>query len=342
MALVIKILKDKWINPPKEPQESFAGRTVLVTGSTSGIGLAAAAKYASLGAIKVIITARDMAKGDKVLTELEKKVGRKGVFELWELDMNSYESVVTFAKRANGIDQLDVVVLNAGLRRQPFALSKHGWEEDLQVNVLSTTLLGILLLPKLKQSNRGTTIPVLEFVSSGLHASAQVDDDIRNSPSVLAEYNKPERFSAQRQYEHTKLLLMFAMNKLAEATPSNQVIVTSVCPGMVATNLARDVKVPGITIVLAIMRVLLARTPEQGAYMYINGTAQDEGRHGRFWSNDAVQPIAPTLKGEKNKELAARVWEEIVEALAKDVPMVKDALATIMPGGAVSNGKARA
>lgn len=340
--MIVKVLKDKWVSPPKEPQESFAGRTIMVTGATSGIGLAAAAKYASLGAAKVIITARDKAKGDQVLAELEEKTGRKELFEVWELDMNSYDSIVAFAKRANGVDHLDVVVLNAGVRRSPFTLSKYGWEEDVQVNVLSTTLLGILLLPKLKQSNRGTTIPILEFVNSGLHATAEVDDNVRNSPSILAEYSKPERFSAQKQYAHSKLLLMFATIKLAEATPSNQVIITSVCPGMVATNLGRDIKFPGISVILAIMRLLLSKTPEQGACIYVSGTAQDERRHGRFWSTDAVQPVAPNLRGEENKKLAARVWDEIVEALVKDVPVVKQTLATMMSGGALSNGKARA
>jgi len=60
---------------PLESQESFVGRNVVVTDATSGIGFVAAAKYASLGASKVVITARDMAKGDKTLAELKEKAG---------------------------------------------------------------------------------------------------------------------------------------------------------------------------------------------------------------------------------------------------------------------------
>jgi NADPH:quinone reductase-like Zn-dependent oxidoreductase len=60
---------------PSTPGLSTDGKVVVVTGATSGIGFVAAAKYASLGASKVVITARDMAKGDKTLAELKEKAG---------------------------------------------------------------------------------------------------------------------------------------------------------------------------------------------------------------------------------------------------------------------------
>jgi NAD(P)-dependent dehydrogenase (short-subunit alcohol dehydrogenase family) len=316
------MLRNKWLTPPKESTESFVGRNVLITGATSGLGHAAAAKFAKLGATKVIIPARDVARSEQSKAELEALVGQKGQFEVWHLDMNSYDSIVTFAHRAaTELDHLDIAVLNAGVRKVAHTLSKHGWEEDLQVNVLSTMLLGILLLPKLKESKKHTgMIPILEFVNSGFHATADVPQHIRNSPSILAEYNKPERFNSQRQYVHSKLLLMFATNSLAAVTSSSEVIITSVCPGVVVTNLARDVKVPGISIVLAIMRVTVARTAEQGANTYVSGAAQDQKMHGRFWKNDSIQPIGQSIMGQENEQLAVRVWEEILEDLVKHVP----------------------
>jgi NAD(P)-dependent dehydrogenase (short-subunit alcohol dehydrogenase family) len=319
------MLRNKWLTPPKESTESFVGRNVLITGATSGLGHAAAAKFAKLGATKVIIPARDVARGEQSKAELEALVGQKGQFEVWHLDMNSYDSIVTFAHRAaTELDHLDVAVLNAGVRKVGHTLSKHGWEEDLQVNVLSTMLLGILLLPKLKESKKHTgMIPILEFVNSGFHATADVPQHIRNSPSILAEYNKPEHFSPQKQYVHSKLLLMFATNSLAAVTSSSEVIIMSVCPGVVATNLARDVKVPGISIVLAIMRVTVARTAEQGANTYVSGAAQNQQTHGRFWKNDTIQPIGQSILGTENEQLGLRVWNEIVDDLAEHVPEVR-------------------
>jgi NAD(P)-dependent dehydrogenase (short-subunit alcohol dehydrogenase family) len=325
MSAVFGMLKNKWLTPPKDVTESFAGRNVIVTGATSGLGYAAAAKFAKLGACKVIIPARNVERGEKSKSELEALVGRKGQFEVWQLDMNSFDSVVAFAHRAATVlDHLDIAVLNAGVRKFAYTLSKHGWEEDLQVNVLSTTLLGILLLPKLKESQKHTgKIPILEFVNSGLHASVDMPQDIRNSSSILAEYNKSELFGPQKQYVHSKLLLMFATNRLAAITSSDEVIITSVCPGVVVTNIARDVKVPGISVVLAIMQVTVARTADQGANTYVSGASQGQQLHGRFWKNDTVQPRGKSITGEENEKFGIRVWEEIIRELAKYVTDVR-------------------
>jgi NAD(P)-dependent dehydrogenase (short-subunit alcohol dehydrogenase family) len=328
MATVVQMLKNKWLTPPKESTESFAGRNVLVTGATSGLGYAAAAKFAKLGASKVIITARDMERGEHSKTELEELVGQKGQFEVWQLDMNSYDSVVAFAQRAAAdLDHLDVAILNAGVRKVAHTRSKHGWEEDLQVNVLSTTLLGMLLLPKLKASQKHTgKIPILEFVNSGMHASVDIPQDIRNSPSILAEYTKPERFSPQNQYATSKLLLMHATNRLAATNASSEVIISSVCPGVVATNLGRDIKVPGISVVLAIMRITVARTAEQGANTYVSGASQDQKLHGRFWKNDIIQPLGKSILGEENEEFGRKVCEEIMQELGEYVPGMRQVM----------------
>jgi NAD(P)-dependent dehydrogenase (short-subunit alcohol dehydrogenase family) len=325
MAAVVQMLKNKWLSPPRTATESFTGRNVLVTGATSGLGYAAAAKFANLGASRVIITARDVEKGERSKTELELIVGQKGQFEVWQLDMNSYDGVIALAQRAvTELDHLDVAILNAGVRKAAHTLSKHGWEEDLQVNVLSTTLLGILLLPKLKESQNHTgKIPVLEFVNSGMHASVDIAQDIRDSPSILAEYTRLERFNPQNQYAVSKLLLMYATLSLAAITSSSEVIITSVCPGVVVTNLARDIKVPGINILLAIMRVTVARTAEQGANTYVSGASQNQQLHGRFWKNDVIQPPGKSISGKENDEFGLRIWKEIMQSLVQYVPEVR-------------------
>jgi NAD(P)-dependent dehydrogenase (short-subunit alcohol dehydrogenase family) len=324
MAAIAGILNHKWIDTPKESIESFEGRTVLVTGATSGIGHAAAAKFAKLGASKVIIPARDVSKGEKTKIQLEIAVGNKEQFVVWQLDMNSYDSVVAFAHRINTeVEHLDVAILNAGVRKIAYTPSKYGWEEDLQVNTLSTMLLGILLLPKLKGSQiLSRKIPILQFVNSGLHQNAIVHPDFRKASSILAEYNKPESFSAQKQYVHSKLLLMFAAKQLAARISPSDVIITSVCPGMVASNLARDIKFPGISVALAIMRYTVQRTAEQGANTYVSGAAQNKELHGNFWQHDEIQPQGKSLVGNENEALAMRVWNEIVEELGKRVPQL--------------------
>ena len=87
------------------------------------------------------------------------------------------------------------------------------WEETLQVNVLSTTLLAILLLPVL-QHNAATTsgsdnmFPVLEFVSSGLHAKAKLTEtETAGEVDLLQTFNQQETYAAHQQYARSKLIL---------------------------------------------------------------------------------------------------------------------------------------
>ncbi|KAF2655518.1 short-chain dehydrogenase/reductase family protein-like protein [Lophiostoma macrostomum CBS 122681] len=326
MSIFVTLFQNKW-NPPKDTHESFTGRNVIVTGSTSGIGLEAAVKYAALGASKVIIAARNLEKAKKVKADIEARVGSKGQLEVWELDLNSYDSIVAFAERANTLEHLDIAILNAGAWRRSFVSSKHGWEEDIQVNTISTTLLGILLLPKLKDSQKHTgKIPILEFVNSGLYENAKIDPDAVRTDHILKWYNPPKSFDGPTQYAISKLFLMFATNKLAEATSPGEVIITSVCPGIVASDLARDFNFPGIGILLWIAAKLVQRSPEEGSRIILSGTTQGERIHGRFWKNDRLMPIGPSVAGEENKKIGQRVWEEIVETLSKDVPVFKEAL----------------
>ncbi|KAF3008978.1 hypothetical protein E8E13_011498 [Curvularia kusanoi] len=327
MADFIRMVQNKWITPPKSTTERYDGRNVIVTGATAGLGKEAAYKFAALGASKVIIAARDVQKGASTKSELAKRLGRDDQLEVWELDMMSYDSVVAFAQLAQGLDHLDIAILNAGIRRSNYHTSDKGWEEDLQVNTLSSVLLAVLLLPKLKQSRYYTgKIPVLQFVNSGLHRKAVVPAEVREESSILQHYNKPENFKEGSQYKYTKVFLMYAANKLASEISSADVIITSICPGVVRSDLGRDHYFPGIYIVAALFIFLLMKSPSQGADSILSGTTQGEAVHGRFWKDDKVQPVPLAVAGAEMKELGSRIWDEIVETLKKEVPAFSKAL----------------
>ncbi|KAI4639205.1 hypothetical protein J4E93_009383 [Alternaria ventricosa] len=327
MAGMFRVFKSKWITPPKEVHEDYTGRNIIVTGATSGIGVEAVFKFAKLGAAKVIIAARDVKKGESTKSALEARLGRNDQLEVWELDMMSYDSVEAFASRANALDHLDIAVLNAGAWRVKFIQSRYGWEEDIQVNTLSTTLLAILLLPKLKESQQHTgRIPVLEFVNSGLHQRAVVPPEVRQKPSVLDHYNREENHKEGSQYKFSKVFLMYATNKLAEEISSGDVIITSICPGWVNTDLGRDRFFPGVHILAFFFIFLFMRSAASAANMVLSGTTQGESVHGRFWKEDSIQPTPPSLAGPEMKELSARMWDEIISALEKDVPHISKAV----------------
>jgi NAD(P)-dependent dehydrogenase (short-subunit alcohol dehydrogenase family) len=329
---IAEVIKNKWGSLPKESTESFAGRIVLVTGATSGLGYAAAAKFARLGASKVIITARDEAKGESIKKQLEAEVSQQpSPFEVWTLDMNLYDSVVKFSQRAYAeLDHLDVAILNIGVFNTSYRPTQYGWEEDLQVNTFSTSLLGILLLPKLKESQKYTgKIPILQFVNSSLHKTVEISAEARDSPNILVQCNKPDNYTnstAQIRYGYSKLFLRMVAVRLAAATPSNELIITSVCPGIVFSNIHRHIKFPGFSIIYALAGAMFFRTADQGANTYISGASQNQELHGRFWASDVIENDAQSLVGEENQKLMLRVWDEIMEELGKHVPDIKERL----------------
>lgn len=189
MSGLYRLLEHKWF-PPYDPTTSFVGKNVIVTGANSGLGFEAAVKFSALGASKLILGVRDIGKGDKAKTVIEARAKKLNQIEVWQLDMNSYDSIRKFADRVSKeLEHLDIVILNAGVHMSTYEQSPYGWEETLQVNVLSTTLLGLLILPKLKASKTAQSTPVLEIVSSGLHQNAKFTDEHKNAPNLLESYN---------------------------------------------------------------------------------------------------------------------------------------------------------
>ena len=158
--------------PPKDTHPSFTGQTVIVTGANVGLGFEASVKFVQLGAAKVILAVRTLSKGEEAKEKIEARTGRKGVLDIWHLDMMDYSTIKSFADRVmSKLDRLDIAVLNAGVGMMDFKQSQYGYERTLQVNVISTTLLALLLMPKLRASKTATFTPVMEIVGSTNHFS---------------------------------------------------------------------------------------------------------------------------------------------------------------------------
>lgn len=166
------------------PTGDFSGQTVIVTGSNTGLVFEAARHLLRLKASKVILAVRSIAKGEAAAKELLKSTGAtKNTIEVMPLDLSDYDSIKKFSDWANGLERLDAVISNAGMLTQQWAVV-NGMEAHMAVNVVHATLLGLLLLPKLrasakKYSARGR----IAFVSSDAHFVAQVNE--ANSPGSL-------------------------------------------------------------------------------------------------------------------------------------------------------------
>jgi len=298
MAAMLKMIQHKWF-PPSNPTTSFAGKTIIVTGASSGLGFEAALKFVQLDASKVILACRSRDKGLKVQVEIEARTN-KTTTDVWDLDMDSYDSIKTFADRVNKeLERLDGAVLNAGLMMTKFKESAYGWEESIQVNVLSTVLLGLLLLPKLKDSVTEGSKPTLEFVSSGLHRSAQILPGARDSSNMLEYYSAQDQFST-KIYGLSKLFLMYAMKTMAAMTANEDgkpdIVVMSVCPGVCQSDLGRGYEGAHYAVGKWVFGALMMKTAEAGARSYVSGLLLGDRSHGRFWQHDTLQPYANNSK----------------------------------------------
>lgn len=152
------------------PGRKFADQIIIVTGSNTGLGLEAARHFVRLNAAKVILAVRSVAKGEEAAASILESEKRPDVVEVWELDLASYESTKRFASRAKKeLQRLDVIVSNAGVYMYDFEMAGRD-ELTITVNVVNTFLMGIMLLPKLRETSvEHHKETVLTFVGSFVH-----------------------------------------------------------------------------------------------------------------------------------------------------------------------------
>ena len=120
-----------------------------------------------LGAAKVILACRNVDKAEDAKRDIESSTHRTGVVEVWQLDLASFESVKQFAARAAAeLDRVDALVNNASVMGLNFATAE-GCEMQTTVNVTSTLLLIVMLLPTLRRSGTKFNVtPCVTVVSS--------------------------------------------------------------------------------------------------------------------------------------------------------------------------------
>lgn len=161
---------------PTYPTTDCTGRTVIVTGANTGLGKEAARHLVRLNAERVIITSRTASKGEAAAKDIEQTTGRKGVVEVWDLDLENYDNVKAFAKRVNTLKRLDAIIENAGKSTMKFS-EVAGNESTITVNVVSTFLLALLVLPKLQETAKiYNIVPTLTIVSSDVHYLTSVSN----------------------------------------------------------------------------------------------------------------------------------------------------------------------
>jgi NAD(P)-dependent dehydrogenase (short-subunit alcohol dehydrogenase family) len=278
----------KW-SPEKLP--SLDGRTAIVTGSNSGIGLAAARELAGAG-VRVVMAVRNTEKGEAAASGLE------GTVEVRKLDLADLSSVREFASGFDG--DVDLLINNAGVMAVPESRTADGFEMQIGTNHLGHFALTNLLLPQIR--DRVVTI------ASGAHRMGKIDLDDLNWES--------RRYDRWRAYGQSKLAnLLFTLElqrRLGEA--GSDVIAVAAHPGWSATNLQSHT---GSRLQNGLMWVgnkVWAQSDEQGAWPTLYAATQDVAG-GAYIGPDGFQemrghPKPVTRSGAaSDEETARKLWE---------------------------------
>ncbi|KAF2096857.1 NAD(P)-binding protein [Rhizodiscina lignyota] len=290
------------------------GGTYIVTGSNTGLGLECAKHLVQLSAKTVILGVRSLSKGDAAKARIEAETGRKGVVEVWHLDLSSYATVVEFAEKIKKLDRLDAIVENAsvGLTER---IPAEGLESSLTVNVVSTFLLAVLVLPKLEESAKKFGIETnLAVIGSAVYSYGKgvlekIDGDILDGLDASSMANR---------YPVTKLLQLYAFRQLASLRPVSETGVTIdyVNPGLCKTELNRN-SPWGQWLFVEIMKLLIGRTAEAGSRTLLHGATAGKESHGKFFSACKIKEsgFLPWVTDDAGSEMQRRVWDSLVKKL---------------------------
>jgi len=269
------------------------GKTVLITGATSGIGREAARALARLGA-RVVIGARDAVRGRLVADEIGREGGEA---ELLTIDLSSFSSTRDAAARfAASHAKLDVLVNNAAIVTRRREVSPDGHEVIWQTNFLGAFLLTRLLLPAL----RAAPSPRIVNVSSQAHFSGRLNwDDLE-----LARGGH----RGTRAYANSKLALVLFTRELARREPS--IAVNAVHPGVIATNIWRPAPAP-VRLLLAL--VLTSAAKGARPVVRLAASPEVEGLTGLYFDRMRQKAPAPAATNDSD---AAMLWEIAEKATA--------------------------
>lgn len=262
----------------------------IITGANSGIGKATALGLAKVNAT-IVMLCRNKEAGEIAQKEIIEESGNKKI-DLLLCDLSSQEQIRSFVDEfKQKYQNLNVLINNAGVMASKRKLSVDGFEMNFAVNHLAPFLLTNLLLDMLKMSAPSRIINV----SSGAHKMAKIDfDDLQSE-------NKKHRLF--RVYGVSKLALMLFSYELSRKLDGTGVTVNTVHPGVVNTNLGRDMSKFGRR-----FGKLFFKNPEKGAEtsIFLASSPEVEGITGKYYIKKQQQESS---NESYNEDYAKRLWE---------------------------------
>ena len=289
-----------------------SGRTVVITGANSGLGLHSARAMVSRGA-RVLMACRSPERGEAAVVDVS--ASGDGSAELVVLDLAELDSVRRAAGeiRERTGDRLDILMNNAGVMATPLQRTADGFELQLASNHLGHAALTWLLMPALRTRARARVVTV----SSMAHQRGGLD---------LADLNFERRrynpWAAYGQSKLANLLFAFELDRRARAAGLDLVSVAA-HPGLTKTELTNNmVRARGgqlLAQVTGLFTGLFSQSGEVGALPQLYAAVAPDVAGGEYYGPDGFQQMrghprrVGASKQATNPGTAARLWELTAE-----------------------------
>lgn len=276
------------------------GRTAVVTGANSGLGLVTARELARVGA-NVVLACRSVQKGEAAAAEIRVAVSGAQV-RIVELDLSSLTSVRRFAA-ALDVGELDLLINNAGIMMTPQRKTADGFELQFGTNHLGHFALTGLLLERLGRAPQARIVTLTSLE----HRAGHIDFD-----DLPLEHG----YAPRRAYRQSKLANASFALELDRRLRAAHARVKSVLahPGWSATNLQRTGPTGMLKVLLAVGNRVLAQSAEQGAQSTLHAATAPNVEGGDFYGPGGFQelrgrPTKVSVSAEgSDPELARRLW----------------------------------
>ncbi len=284
----------------------MTGKTVVITGANSGIGLETAVALARAGA-KTLITVRDRARGEAAVADIRARSGHDDV-DVVVFDLGSIASTRQGAAEILArCDRIDVLVNNAGVVLSSRRETEDGLEATFAVNHLGPFVLTELLLDRLKQSAPARIVNVASTAHKGARKGLNFDD----LQSSLG-------YAGMQVYSKSKLANIYFTTELARRLEGTGVTANCLHPGTVATGYGRDGDSSGVLAFgLKVIKPFILNA-EQGARtsIYLASSPDVAGVTGKYFVK--CKPRLPSAAA-RDDEAARRLWERSEEIVAQKV-----------------------
>ncbi|XP_075226500.1 retinol dehydrogenase 11-like isoform X2 [Lycorma delicatula] len=282
-------------------KERLDGKTVIITGSNTGIGKYTALALYERGA-QVIMACRNLEKAEEASKYIKEKIQNiegRGELVIKHLDLSSLASVRNCAQELLQENQnIHILINNAGVMMSPRQITEDGYELQFATNHLGHFLFTLLLLPRILRSAPARIVNV----SSIVH---------RIGDLYLDDINLEKYYSPVKSYGRTKLANILFTKELARRLEGTNVSVYCLHPGVVDTELSRHLDYavfPGMKWIYQRLGWIFMKTPQQGAqttlHCALDGQAGKES--GLYYADCKV-----TTPSEKacDPKLAKKLWD---------------------------------